>query len=124
MPSAKSWTNRLSSVRIRCACLTEKTPKRDRSETTSRGQGPIFWSMNLFVRNEARRLARSASACALALLLSACSTVRPWINEPIAPDASVQPMVRPMIADDLWTGAHHEYVEMGKVMPSPRPGGL
>jgi SpoVK/Ycf46/Vps4 family AAA+-type ATPase len=31
---------------------------------------------------------------------------------------------RAMIADDLWTGAHHEYVEMGKVMPSPRPGGL
>jgi hypothetical protein len=24
---------------------------------------------------------------------------------------------REMIADDLWTGAHHEYVEMGKVMP-------
>ena len=31
---------------------------------------------------------------------------------------------RAMIADDLWTGAHHEYVEMGKVMPAPRPGGL
>ena len=31
---------------------------------------------------------------------------------------------RALIADDLWTGAHHEYVEMGKVMPSPRPGGL
>ncbi|MEO8844064.1 MAG: ATP-binding protein [Kofleriaceae bacterium] len=26
---------------------------------------------------------------------------------------------RSMIADDLWVGAHHEYVEMGKVMPSP-----
>jgi hypothetical protein len=24
---------------------------------------------------------------------------------------------RAMVADDLWTGAHHEYVEMGKVMP-------
>ena len=24
---------------------------------------------------------------------------------------------RSMVADDLWTGAHHEYVEMGKVMP-------
>lgn len=62
--------------------------------------------MNLFVRNEARRLARSASACALALLLSACSTVRPWINEPIAPDASVQPMVRPMVADDAQVTGH------------------
>jgi ATPase family associated with various cellular activities (AAA) len=28
---------------------------------------------------------------------------------------------RAMIADDLWTGAHHEYVEMGKVMPSLPP---
>jgi NTE family protein len=62
--------------------------------------------MNLFVRNEARRLACSASACALALLLSACSTVRPWINEPIAPDASVQPMVRPMVADDAQVTGH------------------
>jgi ATPase family protein associated with various cellular activities (AAA) len=26
---------------------------------------------------------------------------------------------RAMVADDLWMGAHHEYVEMGKVMPSP-----
>jgi hypothetical protein len=26
---------------------------------------------------------------------------------------------RAMIADDLWLGAHHEYVEMGKVMPAP-----
>ncbi|MEO6777759.1 MAG: ATP-binding protein [Kofleriaceae bacterium] len=26
---------------------------------------------------------------------------------------------RAMIADDLWVGAHHEYVEMGKVMPAP-----
>ena len=26
---------------------------------------------------------------------------------------------RAMIAEDLWVGAHHEYVEMGKVMPSP-----
>ncbi|HEY0254844.1 MAG TPA: ATP-binding protein, partial [Kofleriaceae bacterium] len=25
---------------------------------------------------------------------------------------------RAMLAEDLWTGAHHEYVEMGKVMPS------
>ena len=25
---------------------------------------------------------------------------------------------RTMTADDLWAGAHHEYVEMGKVMPS------
>jgi SpoVK/Ycf46/Vps4 family AAA+-type ATPase len=35
---------------------------------------------------------------------------------------------RGLTADDLWTGAHHEYVEMGKVMPSlakaPRGGGL
>ncbi len=28
---------------------------------------------------------------------------------------------RSMIADDLWTGAHHEYVEMGKVMPTLPP---
>jgi ATP-dependent 26S proteasome regulatory subunit len=28
---------------------------------------------------------------------------------------------RAMIADDLWTGAHHEYVEMGKVMPQLPP---
>jgi len=27
-----------------------------------------------------------------------------------------------MIADDLWIGAHHEYVEMGKVMPQLPPG--
>jgi len=26
---------------------------------------------------------------------------------------------RAMIGDDLWVGAHHEYVEMGKVMPEP-----
>ena len=25
---------------------------------------------------------------------------------------------RSLVAEDLWTGAHHEYVEMGKVMPS------
>lgn len=31
---------------------------------------------------------------------------------------------RSMIADDLWTGAHHEYIEMGKVMPQMPPGGL
>ncbi|HSN26532.1 MAG TPA: ATP-binding protein [Kofleriaceae bacterium] len=31
---------------------------------------------------------------------------------------------RAMIADDLWTGAHHEYIEMGKVMPQMPPGGL
>jgi hypothetical protein len=30
---------------------------------------------------------------------------------------------RAMVADDLWTGAHHEYVEMGKVMPQLPPGG-
>jgi len=29
---------------------------------------------------------------------------------------------RAMVAEDLWTGAHHEYVEMGKVMPQ-LPGG-
>ncbi len=26
---------------------------------------------------------------------------------------------RQMVAEDLWVGAHHEYVEMGKVMPVP-----
>ena len=26
---------------------------------------------------------------------------------------------RAMLAEDLWQGAHHEYVEMGKVMPQP-----
>jgi len=26
---------------------------------------------------------------------------------------------RAMVAEDLWLGAHHEYVEMGKVMPQP-----
>jgi SpoVK/Ycf46/Vps4 family AAA+-type ATPase len=33
---------------------------------------------------------------------------------------------RAMVAEDLWAGAHHEYVEMGKVMPqmTPPPGGL
>ena len=30
---------------------------------------------------------------------------------------------RAMCAEDLWTGAHHEYVEMGKVMPHLSPGG-
>jgi hypothetical protein len=30
---------------------------------------------------------------------------------------------RALIADDLWTGAHHEYVEMGKVMPQLPPTG-
>jgi ATPase family associated with various cellular activities (AAA) len=29
---------------------------------------------------------------------------------------------RAMIAEDLWIGAHHEYVEMGKVMPQLVPG--
>ena len=28
---------------------------------------------------------------------------------------------RGMVAEDLWTGAHHEYVEMGKVMPQLPP---
>jgi ATPase family associated with various cellular activities (AAA) len=28
---------------------------------------------------------------------------------------------RGLVADDLWTGAHHEYVEMGKVMPTLPP---
>jgi len=32
---------------------------------------------------------------------------------------------RAMVAEDLWLGAHHEYVEMGKVMPHPSsPGNL
>ncbi|HEX4422644.1 MAG TPA: ATP-binding protein, partial [Kofleriaceae bacterium] len=31
---------------------------------------------------------------------------------------------RGLTADDLWTGAHHEYVEMGKVMPSLPRGTL
>ena len=33
---------------------------------------------------------------------------------------------RAMTAEDLWVGAHHEYVEMGKVMPQlkGKPGGL
>jgi hypothetical protein len=34
---------------------------------------------------------------------------------------------RGMNAEDLWAGAHHEYVEMGKVMPQlapPRGGKL
>ncbi len=31
---------------------------------------------------------------------------------------------RGMIAEDLWTGAHHEYVEMGKVMPQLPSRGL
>jgi hypothetical protein len=30
---------------------------------------------------------------------------------------------RAMVADDLWMGAHHEYVEMGKVMPQLTPSG-
>jgi hypothetical protein len=30
---------------------------------------------------------------------------------------------RAMIAEDLWMGAHHEYVEMGKVMPQLTPSG-
>jgi ATPase family protein associated with various cellular activities (AAA) len=29
---------------------------------------------------------------------------------------------RSMTAEDLWVGAHHEYVEMGKVMPQLTPG--
>jgi SpoVK/Ycf46/Vps4 family AAA+-type ATPase len=29
---------------------------------------------------------------------------------------------REMVAEDLWAGAHHEYVEMGKVMPQMTPG--
>jgi SpoVK/Ycf46/Vps4 family AAA+-type ATPase len=29
---------------------------------------------------------------------------------------------RAMLAEDLWMGAHHEYVEMGKVMPQLTPG--
>jgi SpoVK/Ycf46/Vps4 family AAA+-type ATPase len=28
---------------------------------------------------------------------------------------------RAMVAEDLWIGAHHEYVEMGKVMPQLSP---
>ncbi|MEO7730301.1 MAG: hypothetical protein ABIY55_04970, partial [Kofleriaceae bacterium] len=31
---------------------------------------------------------------------------------------------RGLIAEDLWTGAHHEYVEMGKVMPQLPRGTL
>jgi hypothetical protein len=31
---------------------------------------------------------------------------------------------RAMLAEDLWLGAHHEYVEMGKVMPQPSSGTL
>ncbi len=31
---------------------------------------------------------------------------------------------RAMVAEDLWLGAHHEYVEMGKVMPQPPSGSL
>jgi hypothetical protein len=31
---------------------------------------------------------------------------------------------RGMVAEDLWLGAHHEYVEMGKVMPQPTGGSL
>jgi hypothetical protein len=31
---------------------------------------------------------------------------------------------RAMVAEDLWLGAHHEYVEMGKVMPQPSGGDL
>jgi len=31
---------------------------------------------------------------------------------------------RALTAEDLWTGAHHEYVEMGKVMPQLPPRGL
>jgi ATP-dependent 26S proteasome regulatory subunit len=32
---------------------------------------------------------------------------------------------REMKAEDLWMGAHHEYIEMGKVMPQlTPPGGL
>lgn len=54
--------------------------------------------MNLFVRIKVRRLACSASICALGLLLAACSTVRPWTNEPIAPDATVRPMLKPVMA--------------------------
>ena len=30
---------------------------------------------------------------------------------------------RAMVAEDLWMGAHHEYVEMGKVMPQLPPAG-
>jgi hypothetical protein len=30
---------------------------------------------------------------------------------------------RAMVAEDLWLGAHHEYVEMGKVMPHMTPSG-
>jgi SpoVK/Ycf46/Vps4 family AAA+-type ATPase len=30
---------------------------------------------------------------------------------------------RAMVAEDLWLGAHHEYVEMGKVMPQPTSSG-
>jgi len=30
---------------------------------------------------------------------------------------------RGMLAEDLWMGAHHEYVEMGKVMPQMTPSG-
>jgi hypothetical protein len=30
---------------------------------------------------------------------------------------------RDLMAEDLWSGAHHEYAEMGKVMPQlPMPG--
>lgn len=62
--------------------------------------------MNLFVPNVARRLARNASVCALGLLLGACSTVRPWTNEPITPDATIQPMVRPVAAVDGQVTGH------------------
>ncbi|MGO4392982.1 patatin-like phospholipase family protein [Variovorax sp. M-6] len=62
--------------------------------------------MNQFFSHESRRLARGASVCALGVLLAACSTARPWINEPIASDAAHEPLVRRVVTTDPQTTGH------------------
>ena len=41
-----------------------------------------------FRREAASRLVRTVLACSVALLLAACSTTRPWINQPIAAESA------------------------------------
>lgn len=62
--------------------------------------------MNQFFQHEPRRLAHSASVCTLGSLLAACSTVRPWINEPITSDVTDEPLVRPVVTTDPQVTGH------------------
>ena len=58
----------------------------------------MTWQRSVMFRHRARKLLLALLLCTTALLLGACSTVRPWINQPLASSSPISSSAPMMVA--------------------------